>query len=163
LGGIDRFDLGQQFVDREIFRPGNGFDENYNPVDQAAHFFNMGMQVGPSVTVTPIKNLHARLYVHYAPSSVVFAPESFEDLKVGYAGYVTGGLHVSYRAFTLGFELRGGSTELSSFNFDSLGEMDEWDGGEEGDGGEIFNVDDVVGPKVNTKLPGTRFTFGFRF
>lgn len=118
------------------------------------HFANIGMQIGPSVTFSPMKYLNAKAYIRYAPSVAGYAPEELEDIKFGYAGYVTGGVQVSYRFVTLGIELRGGSAKLSSLDEDAL-ENTEYGG--------LDDVDDFLGPKVKAKLPGTRFVLGFRF
>ncbi len=148
VAGLIRFGLDWSWVDLQyaaytVDDPG----ENDNPDKQTAHFANLGMQLGPSITVTPIKNLNVKIYGHYAPSAAGFSPDSFDDFKLGYVGYMTGGLHLSYRFITLGVELRRGTAKFSSFN---TGEHEDFE-------------DDFVGPKVRTELPGTRFTLGFRF
>jgi hypothetical protein len=120
---------------------------------ETGHFANIGMQVGPSVTFSPVKYLNAKAYIHYAPSVTGYAPVELEDIKFGYTGYITGGLQVSYRFVTLGFELRGGNTKLSTLDDEVLDEAEEFNG----------NVSDFIGPKVKTKLSGARFILGFRF
>ncbi len=114
------------------------FDENDD-----ALFANLGMQIGPSITVTPIRHLHAKAYAHYAPSVAVYAPYGdFDDLLGGYAGYITGGVQLSYRFLTLGVELRSGQVDAS------------W----------LFGGDeDLLDDSTRVKLPGTRVIFGFRF
>ncbi len=139
-----------------------GVDEDDRPLEFDSHFINFGMQIGPSVTVTPMKWLNIKAYVHYAPSSVGFSPSDFSNIKFGYAGYVTGGLQASFKCVTLGIEMRSATAKFSTINMDALNniEIDE-------DSEEMPNtddiLDDIMGPKVTTKLPGVRFTVGFRF
>lgn len=144
------------------------WDSEGNKLD--SYFGNIGMQIGPSVTITPLRRLNIRLYGHYAPSAVAFTLDKFEEVTYGYAGYVTGGLQVSYMFMTLGVELRGTTAKLNSIsedNFsaetpslDDLLGLDPNDIGV-GDVAEYVNFDS--GPKEKVKLPGVRFTFGFRF
>ncbi len=122
------------------------------------YFANVGMQIGPSVTFTPVRRVNIKGYLHYAPSFAACAIEkwdprgefsdSFDNFMGGYAGYVTGGVHASYRFITLGVELRGGHSD-----FRSIGDDDD---------------DDMSNPlrgrhRGRAKLSGTRFVFGFRF
>lgn len=135
-----------------------GLDWSYLDVQYAsfkadeadAHFVNIGMQVGPSVTVTPVQNLHLKAYVHYAPSAAAFSPEGFDNIKFGYAGYVTGGVQASYRFITLGVEMRAGWSKMNMVTVDPESVIE---------GGTIYDKD----VKVKTKLPSTRFIVGFRF
>ncbi len=141
----------------------NGTDEYDLPVKTDSHFINTGLQIGPSVTVTPKKEFNFKAYVHYAPSMTFFALSDFSDLKTGYAGYITGGVHASYKFITLGMEFRGATANMSAFSTDSLEDIgsdidiDDEDSLDFGD-----TMDDLL-PKVKTKLPGFRFILGFRF
>ncbi len=140
-----------------------------------SYFGNIGMQIGPSVTVTPIKKLNIRLYGHYAPSFVVYTPDkNFKEVSYGYAGYLTGGLQASYMFITLGVEMRGATANMATFkglHVDSGGFEDEIGdiigGGGIPDPGDILDPDVKVkvekGPKKKAKLPGVRFIIGFRF
>ena len=110
-------------------------------------FGNLGWQLGPSVTLTPLRRLHVRLYGHYAPSVVAYSADSkFKHWSYGYAGYVTGGMQVSYRFLTVGLEWRSSTAKLKS-----VGE----------DEGQLLGFS--FGPKTKVKLPGSRFIVGFRF
>ncbi len=147
-----RFGLDWSYADLQYasFRFGRGHAE------REGHFANIGMQIGPSVTVTPVHPLHIRAYVHYAPSVAGFSPSDFEDMKFGYAGYVTGGVQCSYRFVTLGVEIRSGRGKLWSVDEDALEEILD-------DDGSHLDADDLVGPKTHAKLSGLRLVLGFRF
>lgn len=137
--GMIRFGLDFSYLDLQYASFAvEDFDENDD-----ALFANLGMQIGPSITVTPIRHLHAKAYAHYAPSVAVYAPYGdFDDLLGGYAGYITGGVQLSYRFLTLGVELRSGQVDAS------------W----------LFGGDeDLLDDSTRVKLPGTRVIFGFRF
>ncbi len=130
-----------------------------------SHFANIGMQMGPSITLTPTKKVNIKLYGHYAPSiaALFTTDKGFEELSTGYAGYITGGLQASYKFITLGVELRGSTAKLSTISEDNLN-VDEEDSTYDPESGTA-NIDWSLnsGEKVKVKLPGMRITFGFRF
>ncbi len=115
--------------------------------EQDSHFANIGMQVGPSLTITPIRAINLKGYVHYAPSFAAYAPGSWETVYGGYAGYITGGVQLSLSAFTFGIEMRSAKANFKEVRTDNKSV----------ESGEIF------GDKDKTELPSTRFIFGFRF
>lgn len=159
--GAIRFGLDFSYLDATYAR----FEYTEDGEKIESHFGNIGMQVGPSVTFTPLRKLNVKLYAHYAPSFVAFTlGKDFDEVTYGYAGYITGGLQASYRFVTLGFELRGSTTKLASISEDNFsGEIDP----PAGIPGSIDEVDVNwsfdKGNKKKTKLPGARFTLGFRF
>lgn len=102
-------------------------------------YLSAGMQVGPSVTVSPIKRLNCKAYLRYAPSFVYFDADMPDVSFGGYAGFITTGVSVSYSIATIGFESRWASTKLRSFKDINKGE------------------------KTDAKLPATRLFVGFRF
>ena len=66
--GMLRFGLDFSYADLQYASYKiKGVDEFDIPIELDGHFVNFGMQVGPSVTVTPLDWLNARVYVHYAP------------------------------------------------------------------------------------------------
>ncbi|MDR2912051.1 MAG: hypothetical protein LBV38_01935 [Alistipes sp.] len=151
LAGMVRFGLDFSYLDIQAatFKVGNygyGDDEEGGSMDDRALMANIGMQIGPSITVTPIDRLHARVYVHYAPSATAITPHGgFDDVMAGYTGYVTGGLEVSYRFITLGIEARNGSSDMSWIV-----------------GGDDDDEDEGAG-KIPVRLLSNRFMLGFRF
>lgn len=162
VAGMIRFGLDFSYLDLQLnaFRPEslsgyfdnnwlrNGFlgdyyddiEEYWDDYGEEAWYANVGMQIGPSVTITPVSGLHIKGYVHYAPSLAAFSPDGFDDFQAGYAGHVTAGIQASYRFLTLGVEVRNATADLDLFG-----------------GDETFLLGD------NVKLPGTRFLLGFRF
>lgn len=145
VANMIRFGLDFSYLDLQYasFRI-NSTDGDDLSVNLDGHFANIGMQIGPSVTITPLNRLHAKAYIHYAPSFAAFSLENFDNIKGGYAGYITGGVQVSYKFMTLGVEMRSATAKLSTVDTDE-------------------DSDDVLGPKVSTKITSTRFIFGFRF
>lgn len=69
----------------------------------------VGMQVGPSLTVTPVTDLMVNGYVRYAPS---FSCYYEDDFHCNYGSFFVSGLSVSYRTIALGVEGRWGRTKL---------------------------------------------------
>lgn len=69
----------------------------------------VGMQVGPSLSVTPVTDLMVNGYVRYAPS---FSCYYEDDFHCNYGSFFVSGLSVSYRTIALGVEGRWGRTKL---------------------------------------------------
>ncbi len=147
--GMVRIGLDWSYIDLQYasYKTPIGDGESFN-----SHFANIGMQVGPSVTVTPLKGLNIKVYGHYAPSFAAFGDEKFENILGGYAGHLTAGIHASFKVLTLGVELRNCKAQLSEVKTDE-GAID----------GDLESVGDLFGEKHNVKLPATRFIVGFRF
>lgn len=138
------------------------------------YFGNIGMQVGPSVTVIPVKDVSVKLYLHYAPSLagivVDDANEGVNEVMLGYAGYVTGGLRASWKFLSLGVELRGATANLTAIDEDDI-ELDSVVNP------GLIDIHDPMGSlealqpewsvntdrRVKVKLPGVRFSLGFQF
>lgn len=117
---------------------------NYVPgnVDFQLYQAEIGMQLGPSVTVNPVHHLKVSAYFRVAPS---YSALYNVDRKQGYGNYVTMynvGAAVAWKLLSVGVEYRGGKCAYKSF-----------------DGDYYF-----VGTKEDKlKTRGVRFYFGFRF
>lgn len=96
----------------------------------------LGMHVGPSVTVAPVKNFRINGYFRYAPSFTCFYDD--EDFYCNYGSFFVSGFALSYRTISVGLEGRWGRTK---FNY--------------GEDGDTY--------KVKMKTTGTRFYLSFRF
>jgi len=90
--------------------------ENGLEFDLGCHQFETSMQVGPSVTVNPVKYLMVNGYFRYAPSfSGVLLDDEFHG---GFASFFTAGGLISWKAIGLGVEARWGKAKYSSFSFE---------------------------------------------
>jgi hypothetical protein len=172
IAGMVRIGLDFSYLDAQYNRFGiTGIGVNGGSVKLAAHYANLGMRLGPSVTVTPVRNINVRGYVHVTPSmsAVIydeFSLDNFEELKGGFSLGVAGGVQASWRFLTLGLELRDARAKLASVDPDKITLDDSGDSGGEFDGVEDLDdveMNDAVGPKQKVKLPGVRLIFGFRF
>jgi hypothetical protein len=169
--GDIRFGLDWSYLDL-TYATYDKLQDNPDLKVEKSHFANIGMQIGPSVTYTPIRKLNIKLYGHYAPSYAAFTLNGFDAVTHGYAGYVTGGLQVSYMFLTLGVEMRSATAQLATINEDSFNINPNIDPENLPDPGNLPDINDLEdsltlkfnkGSKSKVKLPGTRFTLGFRF
>ncbi len=162
--GLGAIRIGLDFSYLDISYASFKLQDEYGD-DVKTFFGSIGMRIGPSVTITPLRKLNIRLYGHYAPSFTAYTlDKKFEEVTYGYAGYLAGGLQVSYMFLTLGIEMRGTTAKMSRFdglNVDTPGLDDIWDGNEITEPGVDFGFQ--KGPKSKVKLPSTRFILGFRF
>lgn len=111
------------------------------------HQLEVGVQAGPSVTITPLPKFNIHGYFRYAPTfSALYIGDSFEG---GYAGYFVGGGAVYYGAIGLGLEARFGNSK-----YKPLG------GGEDGEDSE-GNLSILRSQK--NKFSGMRVYLTFRF
>ena len=103
---------------------------NYKPKGHnQVHKAGIGVQIGPSITVTPVSKLNLRAYFRYAPTFSASYSDSgsfeFDDVNCAYASmFVTGGT-ISYGFIGVGFEARFGNAKHKSilqkedFDYDS--------------------------------------------
>ena len=110
--------------------------------DRFTNFGNLGIQLGPSLTIMPKERLAANLFVHYAPSIAAYALPSYDYIYYGYAGYITLGAKITLRYVSLGVETRYTETKMS------------YSGGN----AEIKSTN-----PLKMKIPNTRVILGFRF
>lgn len=116
------------------------------------HYGQFGIEAGLSATVTPMRNLNLMAYVRYAPSMSAYFSEDGSNILGGYAGFIVGGVSVSLKAFTVGFQTMSAKSNYS----DIKSAMDKIT-----DIGSIG--EDLFGDKQKVKLPSSRIYFGFRF
>ena len=105
------------------------FDLNYNKFsynrsdyyggfsDEKLHQGEVGMQVGPSVTITPVKKLNIKTYFKYAPSCAILHDTGSGDVSCNYASMFVGGMSVNYGVIGVGIEARFGSSEQKEYTF----------------------------------------------
>lgn len=104
------------------------------------HQGEVSMHVGPSLTITPVKNLNIVGYFRYAPTfSGLYANDEFSG---NYASMFVGGASLSYGVIGLGIESRFGNSKYKAFCFDK---------------------DSNDADKVKTTFSGFRAYISFRF
>ncbi|MBR5333807.1 MAG: hypothetical protein IKV33_03620 [Alistipes sp.] len=142
LGGMVKFGLDWSWFDINV--ASSLAEAGYIPGPWFMHMYQaeIGMQLGPSVTINPVHHLKASAYFRVAPSySAIYEVE----VECGYGNYATmynAGATVAWKILSVGVEYRGGKCAYKSFDGDSY----------------------YVGTKEDKlKTRGVRFYFGFRF
>lgn len=78
------------------------------------HQGEVSMHVGPSITLTPVKQFNINGYFRYAPS---FSAMYKDDIFYGnYATFFVGGAYISYGVFGVGFEKRFGNCKYKELS-----------------------------------------------
>ena len=110
-----------------------GYNEGYEPYynnegtggygqeatsKEKLHKIDYSLHVGPSITVTPIKDLSVTAYFRYAPT---FSSFYYNESYLGnYASYFLTGANVNYKRIGLGMESRVGQCKYKNF----VGDLD---------------------------------------
>lgn len=112
-------------------------DSSYDDEDSSigSYQLELGVHVGPSITVTPVKNLKVNAYFRYAPSVSAFLND--DDAHWGYGSFFVSGAAVSYKVISLGAEGRWGSSKYSSLSEEI---EDEWGEGDDSSKKVKFNT-----------------------
>lgn len=151
IAGMIRFGVDATWFDINY----NNYKVEYRYSDQGEsksevssfHQADIGVQVGPSITVNPISKLNVHGYFRYAPSfSALYDGDSFRG---GYASYFVGGGAVSYGVIGLGVEARFGGCNYKTFG-----------GGEDEDKGYDAEPTTTIS---KSKFSGMRVYLTFRF
>lgn len=100
-----------------------------------------GMQFGPSITLTPLKNLKINVYGRFAPSFSGIYNDEVEEFACAYASFYVVGGAISYKVISFGVEQRFGEAKYKFDGYD----------------------DDSSSSKVKLETTGTRFYISFRF
>ena len=126
----------------------------YEEETETTNFYQVevAMQVGPSITVSPIKNLNVNAYFRYAPGfSGLYDSDSFHG---AFSSYFVGGGTVYYKMIGVGVEARFGSCKYKTAGF--LEELEEEFGYESGDEQKSMGNE-------KSKFSGMRVYVTFRF
>lgn len=148
VGDIFRFGLDATWCDINY----NNFSYDYiergdanRKTEETLHEGEIGMHIGPSVTITPTDKLDIRAYFRYAPSCAVLYDSVAEEVSFNYASMFVGGVSINYGVVGVGIETRFGSSKLNEYLFEDSGRGDS-------------KTD-----KISTKLSGFRAYLSFRF
>lgn len=117
------------------------------PVNLGAHQVDIGMSIGPSVTVRPIGGLKVSAYGRFTPSCSLAILE--EQTHADFVGFFNVGASVAWNAFSVGLEGRWGKAKYG-------GALLSGEDGEE-------RVPDIQGSPSRLKTSSLRLYFGFRF
>lgn len=155
IGGMVKFGLDWTWFDLNVaghsyydYFAGDGYEDSfdgyYSEEDaEKVYQAEIGMQVGPSITINPVHHLKISAYFRVTPSYSAFYMPDYEE---GYGGYMTvcnvGGA-IAWKLLSLGVEYRSGKAIYKEFGGDS----------------NLLDAGDDT--KIMSK--GLRFYFGFRF
>ncbi len=111
--------------------------------ETSLHQAEIAMQVGPSITLTPVKRLQLHLYGRFAPTFAL----RYVDKKVGgnYASMFVAGGNLSFGFFGIGCEYRKGP----KMNYKEFG------GGKLGD--LLGNLGGIIGGEDDEDMPSEAF------
>lgn len=143
-----RLGIDFSYLDLQYARYRNRIGNTQEQID--SHFGMIGMQVGPSLTVSPTRHVNLKAYIRYAPTFTAFASEGWKNVVGGYAGYAVGGASASWRMITLGWEARTNAGKANLLDIET-------------DGDQIFQSGSPFGGKQQIKAPSMRLYVGFRF
>ncbi|MCD8176657.1 MAG: hypothetical protein LUE98_04235 [Tannerellaceae bacterium] len=125
IAGMIRFGIDATFIDLNYSfykMPYEYDDDDYYYEDESYDFkfhqAELGVQVGPSITVTPIRNLKAHGYFRYAPCVSALYDTDAEAINASFGSFFTSGVSVSYGIIGLGIEARWGNSKFSDTSFD---------------------------------------------
>ncbi len=153
VAGMIRFGIDATWIDITYTNYKVEFREMYEGEYESEktdfHQAEIAMNVGPSITVTPVKNLSIHGYFRYAPSFSAFYDS--DAVRGGYASYFLGGGSVSYGVIGLGVEARFGNCKYKEFGGGDS-EDDEYDGDSSSKSSSLKN-----------KFSGMRVYLSFRF
>lgn len=129
-------------------------DEDDDDMDLGMHQVEMGMHVGPSITINPVDFLKVSGYFHFVPSASIVILN--DEANVSYVSNFAVGGSISYKAISIGIEHRWGAAKYSSFSVDD----DEYDT----DMDDGYDIDDVlIKDKNRMKTKSLRFFLTLRF
>lgn len=142
-----------KYPDLEEPAPSSSYYDDEEDLDLGFMQLEVGMGIGPSVTVNPIDHLKAALYFHVTPSySMILQDDEFYQ---HYATFFNLGFTVAYKVISLGIEHRWcGKTDYGGVMMDVMDEIYD----EEGNFHDPF---ESVGRKLSTKT--FRVFLAFRF
>ena len=131
----------------------NSSQSYYDTEDIDMHKAEVGMQIGPSITINPVDFLKLSAYFRYAPSASIFYDG--DEVSSGFGSHFVSGFAVSYKVISLGLEGRWGQSKLESmFSISDI--EDSYDD-------PNYGMDEEPAKKSKFKTSGLRFYLSFRF
>lgn len=132
------------------YYPDNNYDSDggYSDEDDESDDIyqgEVGMQIGPSITINPVAHLKISGYFRYAPCASILYLDS--EVNCSFASFFVCGGAISYKAISLGVEGRWGSAKYKNM-FDAEDVEDSFSGSKE---------------KQTWKTGATRLYISFRY
>ncbi len=132
-------------------------DEDSEDFDLGVHQVELGLHIGPSITLNPIDYLKLSGYFHFIPSGSIVIMN--DEANASYVSNFAVGGAIAYKAISLGIESRWGKAKYNSFAVDE----DAVDTDDIGGGSDV-DIDNVlVSGKNRLKTKSLRFYLIFRF
>lgn len=129
-------------------------EEGEEELDLGTHQIELGLHIGPSITVNPVSHLKASAYFHFIPSGSVIILN--DEANASYVSNFAIGGAISYKSISLGIESRWGKAKYNSFSVD--------DESLDSDSEEDLAIDDVlIKSKNRMKTKSLRFYIIFRY
>lgn len=130
-------------------------EEDEEDIDLGMHQVEVGLHIGPSITLNPVNHLKVSTYFHFIPSGSVAILN--DEANASYVSNFAIGGAIAYKAISFGIESRWGKAKYNSFSVDE-------DAVDTDDMEEDFDVDNVlVSGKNRMKTKSLRFYLIFRF
>lgn len=104
-------------------------DESMGLTNIGANQLDLGIKIGPSVTINPVGDLRLMVYYHVTPS-ISLCNSGLMDVAYSFVPFFEYGLEVTYRAFGVGVEMNEGVGYYKSLMplIESLMSSDEEEG-----------------------------------
>lgn len=154
IAGMVNFGIDASFIDINYsFYSDSDYDDYYDEeYKMDYHQAEIGMQVGPSVTVTPISRLQAHAYFRWSPCFSGIYDTDDSKFAGSFGSFFNTGLSVSYGVIGLGVEARWGQSKFKNvLNSAYTMDWDKWE-----------NYEDPV-PNHKFKTTTTRVYIQFCF
>ena len=117
IGGFLRFGIDATWFDINYTNYDIKHIAYWGTEEYQYHQGEISMHVGPSITLTPVKQFNINGYFRYAPSfSAMYMNDTFYG---NYATFFVGGAYISYGVFGIGIEKRFGDCEYKELWSDS--------------------------------------------
>lgn len=163
--GMIKFGLDWTFFDINFgkYQDETGFfadEEDYgygDPEKIDLYQAEVGMGIGPSVTINPVNHLKVSAHFHVTPSMSLLVVDG--DVNTSYGTFMSVGGAIAYKAISIGVEHRWGTTKYNSMV--DLGGFDE-DYDSDIEDGDFIPKGDYDG-KIKWKTGATRFYISFRY
>lgn len=91
-----------------------GYDNDYGYESDSYLIYKseIGMQIGPSMTINPVDFLKINIYYRYSPCYSMVIDDGFV-FNGSYGSYMNIGAAVSYKVISIGYEKRWGKSDIS--------------------------------------------------
>lgn len=128
--------------------------EGEEEFDLGAHQIDLGLHVGPSITINPVDHLKINAYFHFIPTGSVAILN--DEANACYVSNFAIGGAISYKVISLGIESRWGKAKYNSFGME-----EDIENIEMGDNAEMGDF--LISEKNRLKTKSLRFFLILRY